>query len=564
MKKTLLIFITFICLITISFGQTQYQKAQSYLGKKGEVFFTFNINNKSQIRELSKIISIDKVNGLSVYAYANKKGFEKFNSLNINYEVLNHPSDLIEAPKMFDFKIKSTNSWDAYPTYDSYIAMMNQYQTNYPAICKVFPFGTTENSRFQMTAKLSNNVNVDTIKPRVLLMSTIHGDEVTGYIILLRMIDYLTSNYGTNYRITNLINNNEIWICPLLNPDGTYNGGNNTVNGAIRYNKNGVDLNRNFPNQAGGAHPDGEVSYARETSNMMHLYDSLHFVMSFVMHGGSEVVNYPFDTWDAATKTHADDAWWQSISKKYVDTTRVVYPNYMTDVDPSGYVNGGDWYVVEGSCQDYETYFKQGREVTIEVNSTKLPSATLLPNYWNYNYRSILNYIDEASKGIRGIITDSCTGLPMRARIEILAHDRDSSHVYSDTKFGAYYRPIQAGTYNVKISATGFADCVINNVSVSGGTATIVNAKMHCYSVGIAEAKVNSLSIFPNPSDNTITISNLPKTSQITIINELGIEVLNTIMPPNSQIDISKLSKGVYFIKVMSNEKIYSQRIIKQ
>lgn len=64
---------------------------------------------------------------------------------------------------------------------------------------------------------------------------------------MLRLIDTLLSSYGTDQRLTNLINNLEIWICPDTNPDGTYYGGNNSVSGARRYNYNGYDLNRNFP-----------------------------------------------------------------------------------------------------------------------------------------------------------------------------------------------------------------------------------------------------------------------------------------------------------------------------
>ena len=46
---------------------------------------------------------------------------------------------------------------------------------------------------------------------------------------MLHLIDYLLTNYGTDTRVTNMINNMVIWINPLANPDGTYHGGNNTV-----------------------------------------------------------------------------------------------------------------------------------------------------------------------------------------------------------------------------------------------------------------------------------------------------------------------------------------------
>ena len=87
------------------------------------------------------------------------------------------------------------------------------------------------------------------------------------------------SNYGTNPKITNLINNIEIWINPLSNPDGTYWGGNNTVADSRRYLANDVDANRNFPDIEDGDHPDGNA-WAKETMLMMDFADAHNFVMS--------------------------------------------------------------------------------------------------------------------------------------------------------------------------------------------------------------------------------------------------------------------------------------------
>ena len=73
-----------------------------------------------------------------------------------------------------------------------------------------------------------------------------HGDELTGYVLMLRFIDDILNNYNTNSRITYLVNEIDIWINPLANPDGAYAGGNSNVWGATRSNANFIDLNRNF------------------------------------------------------------------------------------------------------------------------------------------------------------------------------------------------------------------------------------------------------------------------------------------------------------------------------
>ena len=73
-----------------------------------------------------------------------------------------------------------------------------------------------------------------------------HGDETAGFILMLRLADYLLKNYNSDTRVKTLSDNLEIWINPLANPDGTYRDGNFIIS-PVRNNANGYDLNRNFP-----------------------------------------------------------------------------------------------------------------------------------------------------------------------------------------------------------------------------------------------------------------------------------------------------------------------------
>jgi PKD repeat protein len=178
-----------------------------------------------------------------------------------------------------------------------------------------------------------------------------------------------------------------------------------------------------------------------------------NFHLGMNIHGGAEVINYP---WDNRAPVTADDAWWRYICQEYVDTARGFNSNYMRGRG-TGVTNGADWYIVYGSRQDYANYFDHCRELTLEISSTKMPSASNLPNFWNWNYRSFLNFIEQGLYGIHGTITDATTGLPMKARIEIIGHDNRNSHVFSDTNTGYYARPIKAGTYTLTYSAQGYA-----------------------------------------------------------------------------------------------------------
>ncbi|MBI4648203.1 MAG: zinc carboxypeptidase [Bacteroidia bacterium] len=464
-------------IINQSFAQNaEFEKAQQYLQQKGEVYFKFTVNTSKELLKLTRIISIDNVSGQEVYAYANAAEFEKFVALEYPYEILTHPGDLIKNPAMYD-GTKGIWDFDTYPTYTEYETMMTTFQTNYPNLCEIIQIGTTVDGRKLLFAKISDNVSTREQEPRFMYTSTMHGDETTGYILMLRLINYLLTNYGTLPEVANLVNNVEIWINPLENPDGTYAGGNSTVSGATRYNSNNVDLNRNYPNPEAGDHPDGSA-WQPEALAMMGLTDTLHFIISANFHGGAEVANYPWDSWTSSQQIHADDTWWQFVSAEYADGAQTYgAPGYFTSVTSSGITNGGDWYVIYGSRQDYMTYYKFGRELTLEISDTKLLPAASLPDYWDYNYRSLINYMKQVMYGIRGTITDSITGEPLEGTATIAGHDFLNSHTISELPFGDYYRPIYAGTYDVTYDADGYKPKTYT-VTVTNNAATILNAQL--------------------------------------------------------------------------------------
>lgn len=435
MKKLILLVITFI-LVQSSFA--------------AEYYFKFNISKKAEISYLTKIISIDNVDSLTVYAYANDEEWANFKKLNYDYELLTNPSYL-QIPAMAE-GLTGLADWDTYPTYPQYDSMMTQFALDYPNLCILDTIGLTPAGHYLLYVKISDNVALEENEPEVNYTSSMHGDEVTGYVLMLRLIDYLLSNYGTDPEVTLMVDNMEIWINPCANPDGTYAGGDNTVYGATRYNLLATDLNRNFPDPKGGDHPDGKP-WMPETISMMDFAAEHSFVLSTNFHGGIEVVNYPWDTW---IRDHADVSWYYDISRRYADTAQHYSVSGYMDALDNGITNGYDWYEVEGGRQDYMLYWHKCREVTIELSNVKTVSSSMLPAYWNYNRDALLDYLENALYGIKGLVTDYDSGDPLTAMVTVLNHDLDSSQVRTDPEVGDYHRMIASGMYDLQFTADGY------------------------------------------------------------------------------------------------------------
>jgi hypothetical protein len=463
--------LTFLLVLTISFSVLSQVLGHNYFKANVEVYFKFQFTSKTDLNELSRMVSIDNVKGDTAFAYANEEQYNNFLKTGYELKILTAPGKLI-VPRMSD-NPQSILDWDVYPTYEAYVAIMNQFADDYPDICQLVDAGTTVQGRHILFVKISDNAAVREAEPQFMFSSSMHGDETTGYILMLRLIDTLLTSYGTDARLTNLINSDEIWINPLANPDGTYHGGNGTVYGATRYNANGVDINRNFPDPAEGPHPDGHA-WQPETIAMKTLAENNNFILSANFHGGTEVVNYPWDTW---SRLHPDNTWWMLISHLYADTAQANSPSgYMSGYN-DGITNGYAWYRVTGGRQDFFTYFHHGREVTIEISDIKTPAASTLPSYWYYNKESFLDYMENTYYGISGLITDT-SGNPIKARVEIVGHDVDNSEVYSDSITGAFYRMIAAGNYTLTFSAENYFPQTISNVQVNNFQSTNLDVQL--------------------------------------------------------------------------------------
>lgn len=519
----------------------------------GQARVKVSFTRRAEINNLSEYVSVSSVSENNAEIVLSPLTIDWFISREYDYVIIERPDSksIITAHDVIH-----AMEWDSYPTFTQYDSIMRSYAQLYPSLCLLDTIGTSIYGKLVLVVKISDNVNEDEDEPEVFYTSTMHGDETAGYILMLRLADYLLKNYNTSSRIKELVDNLEIWINPLSNPDGTYRTG-DIISDPVRSNANGYDLNRNFPDPGISG-----VVRQKETIDMMKFMRERRFVLSANFHSGAEVVNYPWDRW---SRLHADNDWFYDISRKYADTVHLYSPvGYMNDLQ-NGVTNGYAWYSVRGGRQDYVTYELQGREVTIELVNSYVTSSDQLDPLWQYNWRSLLGYLENAMYGIHGIVKDAITGIPVAARILISGHDKDSSHIYSDTLTGSFTRLLAPGTWDLMFTASGYYETEVTSIAVVEDEETEIMVEMTPVVSPIDTIPTPSLFIYPNPSEEYIKVI-LPQRQKgivnIRLYNPQGFKLADYPEDTSAgyplHLDIAGFAAGVYTLIITNSDTDFS------
>jgi hypothetical protein len=538
-------------LLTLSSGYGQHplrgDDIRDALKSYGQAEVMISYPGYDAMSALASHFSVTSCDGRHAVLCLSQRTAGEFILSGIAYELL-----LPETTKGFytASSVAEAMLWQSYPTWKQYDTIMHKIAERWPDLCRLDTIGFSVMGRAVFALKISDNVAADEPEPAVMLSSTIHGDEPAGFVLLMRLAEYLVSESSNGGLAATLTSGLEIWINPLANPDGMYRD-NDTMIYPVRVNANGYDLNRNFPDPE----ETSPQPLQPETLDMISFMQRKHFVLSANLHAGAEVVNYPWDKW---TRLHADDEWFNDISRRYADTVhKHADGGYMTYLD-NGVTRGALWYVIKGGRQDFITYSFGGREVTIELDNTKMTPGSNLEALWGWNSPSLLHYLEEALYGIQGTVTDADTGSPLSAKIFIAGHDTDSSHVWSDTLTGEFRRYLAPGSYSLTFTCPGYIPYTYEAVLTDWYTLDLQDIKLaHEKTPVYPDPPVSGMLIYPDPSSGIFNL--LPPRSVagniiITVSNLSGsvIRSYQTSSQPGIPVscDCSHFPAGIYIISV--------------
>ncbi len=404
----------------------------------------------------------------------------------------------IDAPR------SSTRSSTTY-TYAELSDYLDTLASTYPSLCRVAQIGTSVEGNAMLALVLSDHPYLQEDEPEVRISGGIHGDERLGVGLSVRLAEWLLQNYGgedaDGLRATNLLDTTELWIVPLLNPDGY------SAVPPTRENSNGQDLNRLFPDgfldgvstvYAEGA-PDTSNQEAEQAA-MMEWTASHRFVLGANLHTGAQLVCYPYG--NSATGASQYSA--SPDNDLFIDIAQAYANNHSTMATTGtfagGIINSCDWYAVVGEFADWAYRYTGSLEVTVELDTDDDPDVDLA---WTANEEALLSFAESAQQGLRGVVVDADTGDPVSA---VIAIDGNERQVFTDPAVGDYHRLLLPDTYSVTVSATGYVSQTFTDVVVSAGDATRLDVALASAADSLQATRTFSTLLFEPDAENTVGI----------------------------------------------------------
>ena len=276
------------------------------------------------------------------------------------------------------FHLKTERAWPGlgdFISYDEAVAFIHSMHSSYPDITTApDSIGRTIEDRPIYAIKVSDNPDVNEDEPEVLFDALHHAREPITVSVVLDFLRHLCENYGTDPEATFLVDEREIWIVPVINPDGyIYN---EMVSSTMMWRKNrriigggcdGVDLNRNYSVNFGGegssgdpcsdtyrgvmafSEPETQAHWAFIQSHDFVVHDSYHSVVGLILYSWG----YTYDPAPDAAILHAIGVERARDNNYTVQQGSALYPASGTTFDWSYGTQGTFSYTTEVSGSDF-------------------------------------------------------------------------------------------------------------------------------------------------------------------------------------------------------------------
>lgn len=423
---------------------------QIYLGLIALMLIGVAANGWSKVKVEEEVLVLDSnkifLHHVAHYSdlivdHVNSQGYEVYGPKGLKAWLTENNIDFVEPVQ------PSNKLFAGYPSYTQVVAKLNELANKRPDLVKLFSIGKTSQNRDMWMMKISDNVATDELEPEVKYISSMHGDEITGRELMLKLIEDLINGYGTNETITQLINNTEVYIMASMNPDGS----------ELHQRANGrnSDLNRDFPDFSTSDNQNTFTNREIETVNVMKFQASRHFALSANFHGGSVVVNYP---WDTASDLFPLDHLVREISLEYASKVPGMYDSREFD---GGVTNGYDWYEVDGGMQDWSYFWHGDLQVTIELSGMKWPDYSQIDGFYKNNKESLIRYLTRVHQGAGFNFAAAKVG-------SVTITNQDNHEAIGTFKFSKaeFFKVLEVGNYKFDVKTDdGFSKSFVVKVS---------------------------------------------------------------------------------------------------
>ncbi len=336
--------------------------------------------------------------------------------------------------------------------YHSYQEIMDTFAliaNTYPDICLLDTIAVSPTGKYVIALKITKDPTVENYRPRLEWDGTTHGNENIGTEICWFFVRQLTENYGSDSLITYLVNTREIWIIPCVNPEGLIN--------RTRGNSNGIDLNRDYGyawNEESGA----DVPWSQpEIRGFRDFFQNRPFVMTMTYHSGTTSVMWP---WSYSRIATYDSVAHSQLCQLYGSITG--YPAYQ--------ISRG-LYESQGTSTDFYYGAEGALGFAAEVASGQPPPQGQIDTICRANWTASKQWMIKGGFGLRGQITDSLTGLPVKRALVI--SDPTNWMVCTDT-CGWFFKYVLPGTYTIKVMADGYETKTLTGIVVPNDTFVVV------------------------------------------------------------------------------------------